>query len=114
MTTENQVDDSDERGRRVDQLWSAIEMDLENYEREKQAFESEHGFTFEKFVETMACRARTQFENGDAETRAKLESAKEQMELELQKDFMAAEAAQQVQYGKSGTGPNIRMLRTRV
>ena len=112
MASDAELDKTVKRSEQVDSMWKLIEEKLQQYERDKEDFAREFGFTYEKYLAYMAKQAKEAREAAGDETLAELErrssEIKEEFDDELAQAKARHEAEQQLQ---KNSGKRPRRMR---
>ena len=92
MASDAEIDKTLKRGENIDSMWKQIEEKLQQYERDKEEFAREFGFTYEKYLEYMSNQASQARETAGSETLAELEQRTASFKQEFEDDLAQAKA----------------------
>ena len=113
MPSEDEINKTIERAKKVDSMWSEIEEKLQEFDRDKEEFEREFGFTYDKFVTFMTNQAQQARASADPEMLAKLEQQTADIRQELEDEVSQAQArhAAEQQLAKGSGAKRARRMR---
>ena len=92
MPSDAEIEKTLERGQRVDSMWKGLEEKLQQFERDKEEFEREFGFTIEKYLAYMANQAKEARAAAGPETLADIEAETARIQREFDEEVNQARA----------------------
>lgn len=114
MSDQPETNQTPERAKRVENLWTDIEKKMADFNREKEEFAKEFGVEFEQFVAYMSKNAKQARETADADMLADLDRKSSEIKRQFDEELAAAKEAAGYETGKPSGAKKARRMRNMI
>ncbi len=108
MASDAEIDQTLERGQRVEDMWKEIEQKLEQYEQDKSEFAREFGVDYEQYLEYMTKKAAEARGSASQKTLDEIEKQSAEIQKQFDEELAQAEARLTLDHQLSKTSKSKR------